>query len=200
MFDFLKKKSNSVASDADLILGLPDDKFFLFLSNLIRESDPNAQVMRVIAYQNLEVNMKVTAEIAAKDPSVGAPVTIEDHIRFYDKVKTENRDNEFAVRRLLWFFQASLMKRAEALGLGRPQYVELLADIWITVAEGCYCIAHVVQNNQLWSDDEKIWYSEVKSEKDGIAYCLNLVAPEEIRTFEKVQAFAASKDIYLYCE
>lgn len=90
------------------------------------------------------------------------------------------------------------MKRAEGLGLGRPQYDELLADIWIAVAEGCYCLAHVVQNNILWSDDEKIWYSEVKTEKDGIDYCLNLVAPEEIRRIEKVQEFAISKGIYLF--
>jgi len=200
MFAFLKKKPESSRSDSDLILSLPEDRFFLFLSTLIRESDPNSQVMRVIAYQNLEVNMKVTVEIAKNDPSLGAPVSIEDHIRYYDRLKTENKENEFAVRRLLWFFQASLMKRAEALGLGRSQYDDLLAEIWITVAEGCYCLANVVQNNILWSDDEKIWYSEVKSEKDGIAYCLNLIAPQEIRHMEKVKKFAISKGIYLFTD
>src|SRR5579863_8729404 len=113
MFDFLKKKPESAASDADLFLSLPEDEFFFFVSKLIRESEPNYQAMLVIAYQNLEVNMKVTAEIAKKaiaekDPSVDVPVTIEEHIRYYDRIKTENRDNEFAVRRLSWFFQASL--------------------------------------------------------------------------------------------
>ena len=195
MFSIFKRKKDPTS--AELLLGLSDSHFVSKVSELIAMGPPNAQVMRLIAYENLEFFMRVMSEIKSEKSNQEIPSSIEEYILYIERAIDPNPDKEVAARRLGWFFQAALLKRAEGIWQNSSEYDEVMAKMWITIADGCYCLPNVIQNVIIWNDREKVLLRHIESEKEAITYCLNLVAPKEVLKLEPVKEYAREKGIWL---
>jgi hypothetical protein len=79
-------------------------------------------------------------------------------------------------RRLFWFFKAALVKRATDIASRTPLLQPDVAAIWIMIARGCAHLPELLEDNQLWSKQEKQHFSVIRTEKDGVSYALHLLA------------------------
>ena len=69
--------------------------------------------------------------------------------------------------------------------------------LWIMLARGSANLCELLPQNTLWSDDEKAYFVDIKNQRDGIWYCLNILTPACLRNNKQLISFAESQDIFL---
>jgi hypothetical protein len=65
------------------------------------------------------------------------------------------------------------------------------------LARGSANLCELLPPNTLWSDDEKAYFVDIKNQRDGIWYCLNILTPACLRNNKQLISFAKSQDIFL---
>jgi hypothetical protein len=67
--------------------------------------------------------------------------------------------------------------------------------MWISLADGGQSLKASLEHNIIWSDQEKEWFSHIKSEEEGVKYVLNYVLPSQLKPNADLISFAATIDI-----
>ena len=100
-----------------------------------------------------------------------------------------SNEYEMGSRRVLYTFLASLLRIAHERARKNPDLWNSIADVWVALLPGARKLREVIDRTKLWSDDETLWFSDVKTEMDGENYCLAHLAPQEIRYHDKISAW-----------
>jgi hypothetical protein len=160
MLNFFKKKREVKLLIS--VLNLSNVDFVKKVSNSI---ELGSGAMLAAAYLNTTTLLSVSE------------VSLEDYIKLV--VPHCISQDELKERRFTWFYLAALIRRAGYIAKGNPELENMVASIWVIVAEGCRNIYDKLKNNILWSDEEKIWFDILKGcdEVEGIDYCIKHIMP-----------------------
>ncbi len=195
MFSFLRKKESR--PDLSAVLALDDTAFVRVVLNSTTIGPPGAWLMTAVGYENLGPMLSASQYFADRNRDINLPKTLDSFIRFILNSIDKHSGDEIASRRLMWFFQAALIKRATERGIDQTDLKNTIAEIWICLAKGCGLLPTALAENQLWSASEKEWFSHVTDGNAGISYCLNHMMPKALRKHPSVQAFADSENVFL---
>lgn len=158
MFGWLKGKPSSAPqnaharSNAEIVLGLPDDGFADFARDLLSPLHPSATAMVLVAYwlENHIYNFLL------KNNDVVVRST-RDLIKFNGGLeeKEKRAANERGVRRCGWPLHASILMNLEHLSQEGTRYVPQLLFIWEDLLKNSVEVNRWLPNNQIWSGEEK---------------------------------------------
>ncbi len=165
MFGLFKKKQ---PLPSDLFLSLSESEYISKVRSLVDDLPPAGKIMLLVAYQNLDPLILAMKEMKKEDKSL--PTSIEDLIRFMDPEGSKS-DTEVGKRRKTWFWMAGLLKRIDKMKSEESK------DIWNQLIESGAHIHTVLPPNQLWSEDEKAYFSHIKNEDDGRFYVSKILNP-----------------------
>ena len=155
MFGFFKpKKSTPTLAD---IIRLDDTAFVLAVKQMLEKGPPGAWAMCVVAYQNLEPMLAVSFKLSKEQPSGDAPANLDAFIQLLSSRLAEISE-EIPRRRLAWFFQAALIRRATELASQNTNLQHDVAAIRIMLARGSAYFSNILPKNILWSEDEKAYF------------------------------------------
>lgn len=187
-----KKKISPKVDFFKTIIKLDDSEFINTALKLFEFDEPQGGAMCAIAYRNQMIHVKVY-----KKKLLNFSLNSYLNEVLLDALNTSNI-NEIGTRRILWFIYAVLLMRATFIAEEREEFSDSVADIWVSVIKGCKYLKTTVDNNVLWQEDEKTWWTHIKSEQDGMADCINFSAPEWIAKHPKIQALAKENNISIY--
>jgi hypothetical protein len=182
MFGLFKKTKKSE------ILTISNADFVDVVLGMVSVGEPGSSIMCVVAYKNLTIIRSVYLDHAKKNPDAKLPTDLDSFIQ--DLENKKYNDDEVTQRRVTWFYIASLIMRANSFAHESKDIENNVAQIWINLAEGCSKIHGALKHNILWSDDEKAWFTSIKTEQEGIAECLNYVMPKWLQEHPIVEQFA----------
>ena len=194
MFGLFKKKKEAGA--LALVLNLDDKAFVSTVKKMLEESHPAAWTMCVVAYQNLHPMLQACKELSREEKGKDVPADLDSFIRMLS-VRLEGKLDEIPKRRLAWFYQSALIHRATEIGSQKVDLQSDVAALWIMLARGSANLSELLPPNALWSDDEKAYFTDIKSERDGIWYCLQILTPAYLKNETHIVSFAKSQDILL---
>ena len=194
MFNFFRPKEKT--PELAYFLRLDDVAFVSAVKKMLELGPPAAWAMCVVAYQNLNPILSACDELSKEHPASDVPADLDAFIQSVSS-RLEQVTEEIARRRLGWFFQAALIRRATEIASRNTSLQEDVAAVWIMLARGSAYLPTLLSTNVIWSDDEKAYFDVIKSEKEGIHYCLRILAPAYLRTGNLLTSFAESQDILL---
>jgi hypothetical protein len=193
MFGFFKQKESPVLAQ---ILRLDDTAFISTVKKMLEESHPAAWTMCLVAYQNLQPMLQACSDLAKENDGKDIPADLDSFIRMLS-VRLEENLEEVAKRRLAWFYQSALIRRATEIASQRTDLQPDVAALWIMLAKGSANLSKLLPPNILWSDAEKAYFVDIKNQRDGIWYCLQILTPAYLKKDKRLIAFAKSQDITL---
>jgi len=195
-FNWIGKKKAQREHWSVQILQLDAHGFIQAVKDLLSESEPAAATMCVVALQNLGPILSVAKNMARDHPGKGIPTDLDSTIRFLNQgiPPTDEREK----RRQDWFLWALLVQRASALANRNAAFHEDAAMIWIRLAEGGKYLRVLLEENIIWDNSEKEWFTPIVSERDGASYVLNHMSPKWLRSNDKINAFAESHDFFVF--
>jgi hypothetical protein len=154
----------------------------------IQSLEPAAATMCVVAMQNLNAILRFFKTIASKHPNKKVPTSLDECLLLL--VEDGWPADEIQQRRAHWFFLAMLAKRADAFAETDPRLQDDVVDIWVHLAEGGKYLSALVPQNIIWSEDEKVWFADVKSQRDGAQHVVWLMCPYWAQLHPKISDFA----------
>ena len=178
------------------ILHRDDTAYVSTVKKMLEASHPAGWTMCVIAYQNLNPMLEACEELAREEKEGSFPADLDSFIRMLGSQLNEVSE-EIPKRRLAWLFQAALIRRATEFASRKFDLQSDVAAMWIMLARGSANISELLPPNALWSDDEKAYFDDIKNERDGIWYCLHILAPSYLRKDKHLISFAESQNIFL---
>jgi len=194
MFGLFKKKKESGALAQ--VLHLDDKAFVSTVKKMLEESHPAAWTMCVVAYQNLQPMLQACEELAKEKNGKDVPADLDSFVRMLS-VRLEENLEEVAKRRLAWFYQSALIRRATEIASQKTDLQPDVAALWIMLARGSANLSELLLPNVLWCDDEKAYFRDIKNQRDGIWYCLQILTPDYLKKNKHVITFAESQNITL---
>src|SRR5580700_2702295 len=96
-------------------------------------------------------------------------------------LRLEEDLGEAAKRRLAWFYQSALILRATEIASEKNHLKSDVAALWIMLAKGSGNLSELLPPNVLWSDEEKAYFADIKNQRDGIWYCLQILTPAYLK-------------------
>lgn len=163
-------------------LKLTDFKYLEAISYTICGSKSVNNAFVVIAYENYLPIYRAVSSIASTCDHEKMPTSIEDQILLLEDLMNRATD-EVAKRRFSWFYLAALVMRATEIAdenlIYRPQAIA----IWQSLVSAGANIKRICETTKIWSDNEKIWFSDLKTEDDGKIYVFSCIAPEWAREY-----------------
>jgi hypothetical protein len=193
IFSWLRPKSSKPKDEFSQLLELKEEMFVDVISQMIVQQHAVSSAMCVVAFQNLNPILSATRQYAEKNPDYGLPTTVEETILLLSKDR-DNQD-EISERRRYWFLYALLIKRATTLCEGSPSMTDACARMWAALAGGGRSLETSLAHNMIWSELEKAWFSQIKSEQDGLKYVLNHIVPNFLRSNPALKEFALDAGI-----
>jgi hypothetical protein len=178
------------------ILNRDDAAYVSTVKRMLEASHPAGWTMCVVAYQNLNPMLEVCEELAREERGKDVPADLDSFIRMLGS-QLDEVSEEIPKRRFAWFFQAALIRRATELASRKSDFQSDVAAIWVMLARGSATISELLPPNALWSDDEKAYFADIKNQRDGIWYCLNILTPAYLRKDKQLISFAESQNIFL---
>ena len=194
MLEFLKRKKRQ--SDLSLVLKLVDREFASIVKGVVDESHPAALTMLLVALHNLSPMLSACQKLSKTESGHQVPADLDGFIRMIANRLEEDLD-EIPKRRLMWFYQAALVQRLDAVAEDQPNLHSNAAAIWIQLTKGAANICHLLPPSALWSEDEKAYFVDIKNERDGIWYCLQIMTPAYLRSNSELISFAESQGVLL---
>jgi hypothetical protein len=140
--------------------------------------------------------LQACEELSREEKGKDVPADLDSFIQMLS-ARLEEVLEKIPKRRLAWFYQAALIRRASELASQKPDLQSDVAAMWIMLARGSANISELLPPNALWSDDEKAYFDDIKNERDGIWYCLHILAPAYLRKDKHLISFAESQNILL---
>jgi hypothetical protein len=183
-------------SNLGQILHLDDAAFVSSVKRMLESSHPAAWTMCVVAYQNLNPMLQACEELSHEERGKDVPADLDSFIRMLC-LRLDEQLEEIPKRRLAWFFQAALIRRATEIASRNTNLQSDVAALWIMLAQGSANLSELLPQNLLWSDDEKAYFVDIKNQHDGIWYCLQILTPGYLRIDKQMISFANSHDIIL---
>ncbi len=189
-------KSGEEEANIAEVVKLADAPFIAAVRGMVEQGSPAGWTMLAVACQNLEPIMMATTELAEENPGRGVPADVDGVIRFISN-GIKSASDEIGRRRLMWLFQAALIRRATEIASRTPALQPDVAAIWILISRGCALIPEILAQNQLWSSQEKEYFTVIHTEKEGLKYGLHILAPAYLRKSDLLTKFAESNGILL---
>lgn len=191
---FKKKRPEPGAAD---ILKLDDRAFVETVSRTICDGSPAAGVMCLIASENLRPMMGVAFTLAREKRDQRMPADLDGYIRFLaDSVQRHDAD-EFARRRIQWFFLAALILRASGRSSVDSSLLQPVVDMWLFLARSGELLAETIPRNELWESTEKQWFQHIRRPADGVSYVLQHMLPKHLKSHSGVREFARQNGVFL---
>lgn len=178
------------------ILNRDDTAYVSTVKRMMEASHSAGWTMCVVAYQNLNPMLEACEELAREEREKDVPADLDSFIRMLGS-QLDEVSEEIPKRRLTWFFQAALIRRANELASRKSDLQSDVAAMWIMLARGSANISELLPPNALWSDDEKAYFDDIKNEHDGIGHCLHIIMPAYLRKDKHLISFAESQNIFL---
>lgn len=194
MFGLFKKKKQS--GTLAEILRLDDKAFVSTVKKILEQSHPAAWTMCVVAYQNLQPILQACEELSPERKGKDVPADLDSFIRMLSARLEENLE-EIPKRRLAWFYQSALIRRATEIASRKSELQPDTAALWIMLARGAANLSELLPPNALWSEDEKAYFVDIKNQRDGVWYCLQILTPAFLKTDKHLVSFAESQDVLL---
>ncbi|MGB7916319.1 MAG: hypothetical protein WCF79_13665 [Rhodomicrobium sp.] len=88
---------------------------------------------------------------------------------------------EIGRRRLAWFYTAALVFRATKISERNASCRAEAAEIWKSLLAASKNLKQICGQTGLWGQDEKIWFAELKNERDGQMYTYWCLVPNWLR-------------------
>jgi hypothetical protein len=178
------------------ILHLDDTAYVSTVKRMLEASHPAGWTMCAVAYQNLNPMLQACEELSHEERGKDVPADLDSFIRMLNS-QFDEASEEIPKHRLAWLFQAALIRRATELASQKSNLQSDVAAIWIMLARGSANLSELLPPNALWSDDEKAYFVDIKNQRDGVSYCLNILTPAYLRSDKQLISFAESQDIFL---
>ncbi len=169
-------------------------EFMAMLHGSLEKSDPASLSMWLVAYANLRTYQTVWHDAVKRTNMKDLPSTGDGFIQWLAST-TDTEIDELAKRRKQWFFLASNLDRANGIVQRSPMLVDQLADMWAILARAGALLPKVYRQNQLWTSDEKEWFSNLRNERSGVHYVMQFMAPVTVRKHPKIKALADEYNI-----
>jgi hypothetical protein len=182
-FDFLKIPGGE---------SLDDDRLLSSICATFEGKLPVVGALFLVAYENLFV-VRTTFDRVFRDCKE-CPTTTENFVRYlaYERSRhtSPSINDETNNRRFFYFYVAALLKIAQSRAEERPALWNKIADIWILLLPGARALRKTLDSTQLWSRDKVEFFANVKNEEEGENYCLQHVAPPEVRNHKKIDDYS----------
>lgn len=163
-------------------LELSEFNYLKAISFMICESNPVANAFVIVAHENYLPIYQAAGKLASSSSSKQLPRTIDDHILLLNRLMKGAVD-EITQRRFSWFYIAAMVMRATQIAdlnlIYRPQAI----TIWQSLVDAGGNIRHVLDTTKLWKEDEKEWFSDIKTQIDGRMYVFACLVPKWAREY-----------------
>jgi hypothetical protein len=187
MFDWFRKKPPEPAkprADASAMLALPNPAFTDLCVKLIRGEQPGANAMVVVAFKVLHVLLPFGAEALRAEGKDNRP---DDVFRLcFDNFMSET-DDVVNQRRRKAFLRALLFHDLMRREGNDPALYSAVVGIWIELANSGVFLRNLLERTIVWSDDEKIYFKDFKTDDDIVDYIVNFIVPPRYRSHHSFQ-------------
>ena len=207
MFSYFRREPSAPSQLS--ILELDDHAFVRAVLASQQNQPPAAGAMCVVAFLNLTPLIGVYFDLARRTGDSTDPSTLDAVIRFIAST-LQTKTDEIGKRRLMWFFQAALIRRASQISEINPEHLSDTAQIWAYLVRDGAVLKATLQDNILWKDEEKEYFAPVRIEstgkvfspvhdaKSGMEYVLNHVVPKHLRRQSALARLAEEHDLSGY--
>lgn len=192
------KEPNNDNDTYEQILKLKDATFIKALQYMITTQEPAACAMCIVAYENQGPQLNASFYLAHTDKTSDAPKNLEEYLYkviIYALKKKEYQYNEIAQRRLMWFYQAGLIRRATEMAEQNNIFVDDVADIWLALTRGSAFLKRLLEHNVIWSREEKMWFDDLTGQLSGMRYTFNHIMPKWLHSHPKIRQFEIESGI-----
>lgn len=152
---------------------------------------PNGHAQILVALANVKIMYEVHRDVIRKKK--GEDFTLDDFIRMLEGMLPETKE-EIPRRRIMWFMTAAMI---HSIGDGGddPEVKDRLAQIYIHLAEASEMMLDILRHNALWSDDEKIFFTDKYSASRKGTMLIYL--PKNLRNHPRIQTYRKAHDFWL---
>ncbi|MEQ1717037.1 MAG: hypothetical protein ABL907_13805 [Hyphomicrobium sp.] len=192
MFGRLFQKRSVPSEKIESVFPVNSREYADFVSGMVRAADSATLAMSAVAYENLQPAIGAL-ETVSSTGSVDVDKLLAAAYRQMD-VSASDPINS---RRWTWFAMALHLVRLDRMAEANPSLRRQAAANWLLVADAGKSIPKLLEWNEVWKPEEKIWFNETKIEKDGIEYVLLFMMPRIYRADQLVRLFADRHDIIL---
>ena len=192
---FRSKKKTQNELIIEMLLSVDDIQFIDAVSNGVTKGEPSAHVMTIVAINILPTFMDVFSRQDQSNSKEKLPKNLDEFIWFCAKYDAPGDD--IGMRRMSWFMQAGLIKRATTLGQGRDDVLDPIIDLWLSLIKSGRFIPQVLQHNIIWEDFEKSYFSHIKNDIDGMSYIAQFIMPKYLRSHPDIKRFSEENGFYL---
>ena len=158
-----------------------------FVSEFISNAQPSERAMCVVGVENLKPVLRAMRDLAKEkaqhfDSASALGIT--------HKLIERAGDDPVKSRRALWHVMANLVMHLDSIAIDEPQLTEIAIDVWLMLAESGQYIPNLLRSNIVWTADEKCWFENVKTEREGMMYVIKYSMPRTYKRHLRIKAFA----------
>jgi hypothetical protein len=78
----------------------------------------------------------------------------------------------------------------DTLAETHSELVETAIDIWLMLGQAGRFIPRLLEHNVVWTQSEKKWFDDLKSEDEAMQYVFEYVMPNSYKPHPRIKAFA----------
>jgi len=150
--------------------------------------------MCVVAYENLQPIE--TGFFMASKLDGGDATSYDDFLKFLTSIIERGRLDELHKRRIMYFINAGLIKRAGFKAYNNPELHDDVAIIWTMLIRGSAHLRALLEHNVIWSEEEKEFFTGIKNDYSGMRHAINIVMPKWLQDNIIIKNFRDEYDLW----
>jgi len=170
-----------------------NDNYVRFVVDLVGRAEPATLAMSVVAHENLRPILSGFENPKRPDNRMSLDQIIETMQSRMESLQADRINS----RRYAWFLIAAHVTRLDRLAEDEVRIRDCAIDNWLKLADAGRYIRHLLAVNVVWKPEEKVWFSDLHDEKDGVRYVLTLSMPRTYRSHPRAHSLAAQHGLLL---
>ena len=160
------------------IATLPKTDFADAMLTLFKGIEQNGNVQQMVAYSTVKLMFRVSQRIYGKRGRELNKLTFIEEI----EAIIARRTDEAAKRKLLWMIQAVLLWQLEEQAENDDDLHNCLVEIWGHMLNCCFNVKAALENNAIWSDDDKVHFdSFTLRSTETVLLTMRVIAPKRVQ-------------------
>jgi hypothetical protein len=198
MFGWVRKSGLKTAAPtmdaATKVLALPNPAFADICAEGIRGEQPGANAMVVVAFKAITLLLPLCAYALEKEGKANRP---EDVFRLLFNQVMSGPSDEITRRRYEARFRAIVLHELMQREQNDPSLYEVVVDLWVELAGSAQYIKPLLENNIVWSDDEKSWFKIFDTADDAVSQIVNHLVPARYRSHRKFKELGEKHNFFV---
>lgn len=197
MFKFFRKilGTNKLSRKNQQSKTLSDENILKIIKDTFSLHDDTVSALFLVAYENFPVYWTVFAETENVGNDYGASLErfakfLEDSMR---RASGGSIEDEINSRRFFYLYIATLLKTIQLRAKNKPELWDEISSLWVILLPGARALSKTISRTHLWTEDETVYFQDIKTEDDGENYCLTIMAPEEVKDNKKIRDWKERK-------